>query len=67
MLEEISDWFSELDGQRVGIAFLLWAACLLILWKLMYDPQFMSMPIKIILSIVMLPICFVILQLMSSD
>ena len=67
MFEFITDWFEELDGQKVGIAFLLWAGCLLVLWKLFYDPAFLSVPLKIVLSIVMLPICFLILTLMARN
>ena len=67
MLEAVIDWFSELDGQKIGIAFLLWAGCLLVLWKLMYDPNIPSVPIKIILSIILLPISYLILHIMSGD
>lgn len=67
MLDAVAEWFSELDGKTIGIALLLWSVCLLVIWKLMYDPKFLGIGMKIVLSIAMLPLCYIILYLMSSD
>ena len=66
MFEWLEDLTSELDLQTVGIALILWAACVVVLWKFMYDPKFIKPVVKIILTIVMLPVCYVILSLMSD-
>ena len=66
MFEDIIDWFSELDWNILGFAFIFWAICLLVLWKLMYDPDIIKFPIKIALSIILLPLCYIIIYLMSD-
>lgn len=67
MIEEITDWFSELDYNKLGISLLIWAVCMVVLWKLMYDPKIIKLGIRIALSIIMLPLCYFIVYMMSSD
>ena len=67
MFEFITEWIDELEWDKVGWSLILWAACLLVLWKLMYDPKFPPFVLKIILSVVMLPISYVIMLLMTRN
>lgn len=67
MIDEILEYFSDIDWNKAGISLLLWAACVLVIWKLMYDPKFLGFWLKVTLTIVMLPICYLILTLMAKD
>jgi hypothetical protein len=66
MFEWLEDLTSDLDMQSVGIALILWAICVVILWKFMYDPKFMKFWVKLVLTVVMLPVCYIILHVMSD-
>lgn len=47
----------DIDWNIAGISFLMYCVCLLLVWKF-FDQQIMKLYIKIIMSIVMLPICY---------
>ena len=66
MMEFISDWIDNIETDKTGWAFIFWAVCLLVLWKLMYDPKFISLWVKIVLSIVMLPISYLLLVVIGN-
>jgi predicted membrane protein len=64
----ISDWFEDMDGQKIGISLILWAVCLLVIWKMQFiQSTFMTTSIKIIISIIMLPIIYLILYFMGDN
>lgn len=65
MLEFITEFFEDADWNVLGIALALWAFCLLVLWKFMYDTTFIKPVLKIIMSILMLPISYTICYLMT--
>lgn len=69
MFDTISEWFGDLDMQKVGLAFGLWAVCLIFLWKGIVvegADKFLTTPLKIALSVIMLPISYIILHLMGD-
>lgn len=54
MFEDILD---NIDWTVAGIALLMYAICLLLVWKF-FDQDLMKLHLKIISSILMLPLCY---------
>ena len=61
----ISDWIDDIDWNIGGLAIIFWGICLLMIWKL-FDPTVMRMHIKIIMTIVMLPVCYLLVNMISD-
>jgi len=62
MFDEIGDFFSDIDGSQLMVTGIMWLVCALLLIK----SSFWSMPQKIFMVIVMLPIIFVIVKIMAN-
>lgn len=60
------EFLEDLEWSTVGWALAMWGFCVLVLWKLIYDPNVISFPIKVVLTVALLPICYVIFHVMTN-
>ena len=59
------EFIEDLDWNIAGIALIAWALCLLMIWKF-FDASIMRLHLRIIMTIVMLPVCYFIVNLMAN-